>query len=86
MTKKKNSRLDEPIPLTAVCARCRRRTDRALNRCRLTGSGDHPRYFYLCDEHLKKALAKFEGNANLAANALGLSRSAFYRRLEKYGL
>jgi DNA-binding NtrC family response regulator len=35
---------------------------------------------------IKKALAKFEGNANLAANALGLSRSAFYRRLEKYGL
>jgi DNA-binding NtrC family response regulator len=35
---------------------------------------------------IKKALAKFDGNANLAANALGLSRSAFYRRLEKYGL
>ena len=39
------------------------------------------------ERHLiKKALAKFDGNANLAANALGLSRSAFYRRLEKYGL
>jgi transcriptional regulator of acetoin/glycerol metabolism len=35
---------------------------------------------------IKKALAKFEGNASLAANALGLSRSAFYRRLEKYAL
>ncbi|HTL54031.1 MAG TPA: sigma-54 dependent transcriptional regulator [Candidatus Limnocylindrales bacterium] len=35
---------------------------------------------------ITKALAKFDGNANLAANALGLSRSAFYRRLEKYGL
>jgi len=35
---------------------------------------------------IKKALAKFEGKANLAADALGLSRSAFYRRLEKYGL
>jgi DNA-binding NtrC family response regulator len=38
------------------------------------------------ERHLiKKALAKFDGNANLAANALGLSRSAFYRRLDKYG-
>ena len=35
---------------------------------------------------IKKALAKFDGNAVLAANALGLSRSAFYRRLEKYRL
>ncbi len=35
---------------------------------------------------IKKALAKFGGKANLAADALGLSRSAFYRRLEKYGL
>jgi DNA-binding NtrC family response regulator len=39
------------------------------------------------ERHLiKKALAKFDGNANLAASALGLSRSAFYRRLDKYGL
>jgi len=35
---------------------------------------------------IKKALAKFDGKANLAADALGLSRSAFYRRLEKYRL
>jgi DNA-binding NtrC family response regulator len=35
---------------------------------------------------IQKALAKFDGKANLAADALGLSRSAFYRRLEKYGL
>src|SRR2546421_474527 len=35
---------------------------------------------------IKKALARFEGNANRAAEALGLSRSALYRRLEKYGL
>ena len=35
---------------------------------------------------IKKTLARFEGNARRAAEALGLSRSAFYRRLEKYGL
>jgi DNA-binding NtrC family response regulator len=35
---------------------------------------------------ITKALARFEGNANQAAEALGLSRSALYRRLQKYGL
>jgi DNA-binding NtrC family response regulator len=35
---------------------------------------------------IKKTLARFDGSASKAAEALGLSRSAFYRRLEKYGL
>ena len=35
---------------------------------------------------IRKALSRFDGNANLAAEALGLSRSALYRRLQKYGL
>ena len=35
---------------------------------------------------IRKALARFDGSAIKAAEALGLSRSAFYRRLEKYGL
>ncbi len=35
---------------------------------------------------IKKALARFDGNARRAAEALGLSRSAFYRRLQQYGL
>jgi DNA-binding NtrC family response regulator len=35
---------------------------------------------------IQKTLLRFEGNARKAADSLGLSRSAFYRRLEKYGL
>jgi DNA-binding NtrC family response regulator len=35
---------------------------------------------------IKKALARHGGNVSHAANALGLSRSALYRRLQRYGL
>jgi DNA-binding NtrC family response regulator len=35
---------------------------------------------------IKKALTRNDGNARKAAEALGLSRSAFYRRLQHYGL
>ena len=35
---------------------------------------------------VKKALARHEGNVSAAAEALGLSRSALYRRLKKHGL
>ncbi len=39
------------------------------------------------ERHLiRKALERHEGNVSRAAEALGLSRSALYRRLEKYGL
>jgi DNA-binding NtrC family response regulator len=39
------------------------------------------------EEHLiKKALDRYDGNVSQAADALGLSRSALYRRLEKHGL
>ncbi len=35
---------------------------------------------------IRKALARFDGSARRAAEALGLSRSAFYRRLQHHGL
>ena len=35
---------------------------------------------------IRKALARSDGNVSHAADALGLSRGALYRRMEKYGL
>ncbi len=35
---------------------------------------------------IRKALQRFHGNVSQAAEALGLSRGALYRRMEKYGL
>ena len=35
---------------------------------------------------IRKALHRFQGNVSQAAEALGLSRGALYRRMEKYGL
>jgi len=35
---------------------------------------------------IRKALQRFQGNVSQAAEALGLSRGALYRRMEKYGV
>jgi len=35
---------------------------------------------------VRKALNAFNGNVSQAAEALGLSRGALYRRMERYGL
>ncbi len=56
-----------------------------------TGSGDARNVEEMSLEEveaflIKKALARNDGNARKAAEALGLSRSAFYRRLQQYGL
>jgi DNA-binding NtrC family response regulator len=35
---------------------------------------------------IRKAIDRYGGNISQAAEALGLSRSALYRRLQKYGI
>lgn len=35
---------------------------------------------------IKRAMARFDGNVSRAARTLGLSRSALYRRLQRYGI
>ena len=35
---------------------------------------------------IKKSMSRYQGNVSHAANALGLSRSALYRRIQRYGL
>ena len=35
---------------------------------------------------IRKALQRYQGNVSQAAEALGLSRGALYRRMEKHGL
>lgn len=42
-------RFDAPIPANARCALCGQSTD-TVNRVCLIGTGDHPRYFFLCGE------------------------------------
>ena len=37
-------------------------------------------------ELIRRALKRHDGNVSEAAKALGLSRSALYRRLERHGL
>lgn len=35
---------------------------------------------------IKRAMTRFDGNVSKAARSLGLSRSALYRRLQRYGI
>jgi transcriptional regulator of acetoin/glycerol metabolism len=37
-------------------------------------------------EAIREALARHDGNVSLAARVLGLSRSALYRRMQRYGI
>ena len=38
------------------------------------------------EQHIRKAIEVFEGNISEVARALGISRGALYRRLQKYGI
>ncbi len=56
-----------------------------------TGPGAVPRLEEMSLEEveahlIRKALDRYQGNVSQAAHALGLSRSALYRRLQRYGL
>jgi transcriptional regulator of acetoin/glycerol metabolism len=56
----------------------------------LRRGGESPRLEELSLEEVegllvRKAMDRFGGNVSQAARALGVSRSALYRRLEKYG-
>ena len=65
-----------------------------IERADLSLRGDHessPRLEDLSLEEVErllvqKALDRFHGNVTQAAQALGLSRSALYRRMKRYGL
>ena len=35
---------------------------------------------------IRKTLSRYENNVSQAASALGLSRSALYRRIQRYGI
>lgn len=68
-----------------------RASDLALRGKKADGTGLGPRLDDMSLEEvemylIKKALARFDGNVTRAADALGLSRSALYRRIERYGL
>ncbi len=67
---------------------CVRAADLAL---RASSPGSMPRLEDMSLEDveaflIKKALARYSGNVSQAAGALGLSRSALYRRLQRFGL
>lgn len=63
-----------------------RATDLGLNAAQSSQSLDDMSLEEVEGYLIKRTLARCNGNARQAAEELGLSRSAFYRRLEKYGL
>ena len=61
--------------------------DLGLARPGAPASGDRQRTLDdLERDAIRAALAEHGGNVQQAARALGLSRSALYRRIERYGL
>jgi DNA-binding NtrC family response regulator len=60
--------------------------DLALSRGEPTTSPGPRSLDELERDAIKEALARADGNVSLAAKALGVSRSALYRRLQRYGI
>jgi hypothetical protein len=54
---RKQKQSDHTAALAKVCATCGR-AGTPLQRCCLTGRGDHPRYFLLCDDCVREITAK----------------------------
>jgi DNA-binding NtrC family response regulator len=66
---------------------CVRASDLALRAANLTPARLEEMSLEDVEELLvKKALARYDGNVSHAAAALGLSRSALYRRLQRFGI
>jgi DNA-binding NtrC family response regulator len=82
--------LDHTIERAVLMARGERieATDLALHAPRATASTTMDDMSLEAVEAIliRKALARVGGNVSQAADALGLSRGALYRRIEKYGL
>ena len=63
------------------------RADLALNTQRVQSQGLEDLSLEAVEAMLvRKALQRYQGNVSQAAEALGLSRGALYRRMEKYGV
>jgi DNA-binding NtrC family response regulator len=80
--------LNHVVERAVAQGNCVKAADLAL---RVSGSGASKRMEDMGLEEVeellvKKALSRFGGNVSQAAGALGLSRSALYRRLQRFGL
>lgn len=70
----RNERLVETLAAASALTRARRATRDSFN-------------LDLLERHaIERALARYEGNISQAAQALGLTRPALYRRMAKHGL
>jgi DNA-binding NtrC family response regulator len=77
------------VRLVATCQEALKRGHAALDEQTTASSAAAPPMQSLAAQEraaVMAAMAEAEGNLSAAARALGLSRAALYRRLEKYGL
>lgn len=70
----RNAELVEALAAAAAAARARRSAADSLNLDEIERRA------------IERALTRFEGNISHAASALGLTRPALYRRMQKHGL